>query len=152
MRSADRATTSEAGGKGIRANDLPNTSTPRTTGLQHMTNTTLIGRRAFLSLFAAFTLLAAGSIGHSAYAASLDELRAQGAVGERFDGLAVARDGSANKVVKDVNAKRSKIYQREAKKTGADVTAVGTIFAKQIMKKAPKGTWFLNADGKWVQK
>lgn len=143
---------SEAGRRGIHADDLPNTPFSRTIGQQHMTEPTLIGRRAFLSLFVALALLAAGSVGHSAYAASLDELRAQGAVGERFDGLAVARDGSAKKVVKDVNAKRSKIYQREAKKTGADTTAVGTIFAKQIMKKAPKGTWFLNADGKWVQK
>ena len=117
-----------------------------------MTDTTLIGRRAFLSLSAGLALLALSGAGRSAEAASLDELRAKGAVGERFDGFAVARDSSAKDVVKDVNSKRSKIYQRESKKTGADVTAVGAIFAKQIMKKAPSGTWFLNAKGDWAQK
>ncbi len=152
MRSNDKTTVSRPVGRGARCDSLPDSPSSRTTGQQHMTDKTLIGRRAVLSLTAALALLAVSSVGHSAYAASLDELRSQGAVGERFDGLAVARQGSAKDVVKDVNAKRSKIYQREAKKTGADVTAVGTIFAKQIMKKAPKGTWFLNADGDWVQK
>ncbi|WP_282606885.1 YdbL family protein [Pelagibius sp. Alg239-R121] len=117
-----------------------------------MTDTNLIGRRAALCSLAAFAALGIGAAGRPAFAASLDDLRKQGTVGERFDGLAVARDGGAKKVVKDVNAKRSKIYQREAKKTGADVTSVGKIYAKQIMKKAPSGTWFLNEKGKWVQK
>ena len=85
-------------------------------------------------------------------ATGLDELRKQGAIGERFDGLAVARDASAKKVVKDVNANRSAIYKRESQKTGANVTAVGKIYAKQIMKKAPTGTWFLNEKNKWVRK
>ncbi len=152
MRGTKKLIGTETGRKGDCAECQPNKPISRTTGQQHMTDTTLIGRRAFFSLLTALALLAAGSVGHSAYAASLDDLRKQGAVGERFDGLAVARDGSAKKVVKDVNAKRSKIYKREAKKTGADVTAVGAIFAKQIMKKAPKGTWFLNADGDWVKK
>jgi hypothetical protein len=122
------------------------------TGQNLMTESNLIGRRAVVLSLAAFTALAFIAGVPFAHAASLDDLRAQGAVGERFDGLAVARDGSAKDFVKDVNAKRSQIYQREAKKTGADVTAVGKIFAKQIMGKAPSGTWFLNENNKWVQK
>ena len=136
----------------ITGNHTPNSLFSGTSGQENMTKTTKFSRRETFALFAASALFAVSLPGGPAEAASLDELRKQGAVGERFDGFAVARDGSAKKVVKDVNAKRSKIYQREAKKTGADVTAVGTIFAKQIMKKAPKGTWFLNADGDWGQK
>ncbi len=123
-----------------------------TSGQEDMTKTTNFSRRKVLAVFAASALFAMSLPGGPALAASLDDLRKQGAVGERFDGLAVARDGSAKKVVKDVNAKRSKIYQREAKKTGAAVSDVGAIYAAQIMKKAPSGTWFLNADGDWSQK
>lgn len=90
-----------------------------------------------------------------ALAQSLDSLRASGAVGERWDGLVELRDpgaGGAAKVVKDVNAKRLKIYQGEASKNNASVTDVGQIYAKQIMQKAPKGTWFLQQNGQWVQR
>lgn len=135
-----------------RSRGLPDSPYSKTTGQEHMTDTTVIGRRAFLSLSAGLAFLALSGAGRSAEAASLDELRAKGAIGERFDGFAIARDNSAKDVVDDVNSKRSKIYQREAKKTGADVTAVGAIFAKQIMKKAPSGTWFLNAKGDWTKK
>lgn len=124
----------------------------RTNGQDDMNDSILMGRRAALLSLAALTVLTIGGFDNAAIAASLDELRKQGAIGERFDGLAVARDASAKKVVKDVNAKRSAIYKRESKKTGADVTAVGKIYAKQIMKKAPSGTWFLNEKEKWVQK
>ncbi len=117
-----------------------------------MNNSLQIGRRAALVSLAAFAVLGISGTVQPVLAASLDDLRRQGAVGERFDGLAVARDASAKKVVKDVNAKRSAIYQRESKKTGANVTAVGKIYAEQIMKKAPAGTWFLNEQNKWVRK
>lgn len=124
----------------------------RTTGRDDMKDSLQMGRRAALFSLAAVAVLGFGSTVRPALAASLDDLRKQGAVGERFDGLAVARDSSAKSVVKDVNAKRSAIYQRESKKTGANVTAVGKIYAEQIMKKAPTGTWFLNEQNEWVQK
>ena len=55
-------------------------------------------------------LLAA--FGLAAQAQSLDGLRASGAVGERFDGYAVARDSSAAGVVSQVNAQRRQIYEQ----------------------------------------
>lgn len=85
-------------------------------------------------------------------AQDLDALRASGAVGERFDGLAVARDGSAKAFVDQVNAKRSQIYQKDAASQGVPVDQVGRVYAQKILQSAPRGTWFLNPDGKWVQK
>lgn len=85
-------------------------------------------------------------------AQSLDALRSDGQVGERFDGLAVARDSSAAAFVKQVNAKRQAIYQEQAKKQGVSASQVGAVYAQEIMKKMPKGTWFLTEKGDWRQK
>lgn len=116
-------------------------SLPRRTIL---TGLTLIGLTLALALPAA-----------PALAGKLDDLRAKGAVGERFDGLLELRDkgnADAKKLIKEVNAKRRKIYQKRAKEDGATVEQVGQVYAKQIMNKAPKGTWFLKANGKWVKR
>ena len=51
-------------------------------------------RRTFLMLAAALALTVAMG-GSPAMAQSLDALRSSGAVGERFDGLVVARDGES---------------------------------------------------------
>ena len=108
-------------------------------------------RRHFLSILAALAILCAVPLA-SADAASLNELHASGAVGERFDGYAVARDSSAASFVNQVNAERRKIYQKAAAEQNADVGEVGKVYAQQIMRKAPKGTWFLQANNKWSQK
>ncbi len=99
-----------------------------------------------------FVAIAVLSVVPSAWSADLDSLRRSGAVGERYDGLAVARDGSASDFVSSVNAQRSKIYQERASKEGVSAQDVGKVYAKQIMSKAPAGTWFLNESGSWAQK
>jgi uncharacterized protein len=115
----------------------------------NITNTTL-SRRAFLGMAVvagAVTLLPA--IGH---AASLKDLLASGAVGERWDGFVQSRDGSGQDVVNNVNNKRMGVYQQRAAETGTSVTDVGRIYAKELYDKAPGGTWFLLENGSWVQK
>jgi len=97
-------------------------------------------------------MLAAGSFVASATAQSLDDLRVSGAVGERFDGLAVARDPSAANTVTEINAKRKKIYAERAASQGVTAEQVGQVFAKEILQKAPAGTWFQAPDGTWAQK
>lgn len=87
-----------------------------------------------------------------AYADELDDLRASGAVGEAFDGYARARAGSAKDFVSDVNAKRKDIYAKRAKKEGVSTAQVGLVYAPEIIKKAPKGTFLLAEDGSWSQK
>ena len=89
-----------------------------------------------------------------AAAQSLDDLRAAGTVGERYDGYAEVRDTSvsgAKSVVDNVNRKRRKIYEDRAAAQGTTADQVGLLYAPQIVRKAPPGTWFLEASGTWRQ-
>lgn len=88
----------------------------------------------------------------TAHAQSLDALRDSGKVGEAFDGYARARDASVQSAVDAINAKRRSIYQQRANQQGVSVDQVGKVYAKQIVSKAPAGTWLMKADGSWVQK
>ena len=85
-------------------------------------------------------------------AQSLDQLRASGAVGERYDGYAEALQSGAAGVVQKVNAKRKQIYQQTADKEGASVDQIGRVYARQIFAKAPPGTKFLQENGSWIAK
>ncbi|MEQ8196113.1 MAG: YdbL family protein [Rhodospirillales bacterium] len=87
-------------------------------------------------------------------AQSLDDLRASGAIAERYDGYVMVRSNShsAAATVERVNAKRLAIYQARAAKQGITPEQVGRIYAKQIFQKAPPGTYFLNEDGQWSRK
>jgi len=97
-------------------------------------------------------VLAVGSFAAPATAQSLDDLRASGAVGERFDGLAVARDASAADAVTGINAKRTKIYAERAAAQGVSAEDVGKVYAQKILEKAPAGTWIQAPDDSWTQK
>jgi len=97
-------------------------------------------------------ILAVGSFAAPATAQSLDDLRASGAVGERFDGLAVARDPSAADAVAKINAKRKKIYAQNAASQGVPADQVGRVYAKKILEDVPAGTWFQAPDNTWTQK
>jgi uncharacterized protein YdbL (DUF1318 family) len=118
----------------------------------------LRGRRRVLLSLAALGLglaLSAGAAIPPAMAQSLDALRASGAVGERHDGLLELRDkgnAAAKKTVTEVNAKRSKVYADRAASEGVEPAQVGKVYAKEILEKAPDGTWFLKPNGAWVQK
>lgn len=103
-----------------------------------------------LTFFALTAMVGAGPV----HAASLGELRASGAVGERHDGFAVVRQNAAGAaaLVAQVNAKRRQIYQQRATQQNTSVAAVGSVYAKQIFANAPSGTWFQSADGAWRRK
>ena len=113
-------------------------------------------RRRFLSIMVAlpFALAAAALFPVAAGAQSLNELRASGAVGEGYDGFARVRKagGGARSVVDAVNAKRRAIYAERAKEQGTTADQVGRVYARQILGKAPAGTWFLKESGQWVRK
>jgi len=108
-------------------------------------------RRWFSLLSLAMVLALALPLG-PAMAQSLDELRASGKIGERFDGYVVARDSSAGDMATEINAKRRAIYEQQAVKRGVSLEAVGAIYANEIVGQVPAGTWILTADGKWRQK
>ena len=112
-------------------------------------------RRRFLSIMVALPVAAAAALFPvAAGAQSLNALRASGAVGEGYDGLARVRQagGGARSVVDAVNAKRRAIYAERAKEQGTTADQVGRVYARQILTKAPAGTWFLKESGKWVRK
>ena len=91
----------------------------------------------------------------SAYAQDpLDAPRASGQVGERFDGFAQVRDGGGdlNQLVDRINGERRKVYEDLAAKEGTNAEAVGRVFARRLLDKAPAGTWFLDENGNWRQK
>lgn len=90
-----------------------------------------------------------------AFAQSLDQLRASGALGERYDGLVEVREpgaSGAKSVAKEVNAKRKSIYEQRAASQGVSAAEVGKVYAGKIFQDAPKGTWFLQENGTWRQK
>ena len=112
-------------------------------------------RRRFLSIMVALPVAAAAALFPvAAGAQSLNALRASGAVGEGYDGLARVRraGGGAQSVVDAVNAKRRAIYAERAKEQGTTADQVGRVYARQILAKAPAGTWFLKESGQWVRK
>ena len=109
-------------------------------------------RKAFTKAALALALLAFALWAPPLAAQSLDALRASGAVGERYDGLAEARSPGAQAMVQEINAKRQQIYQKRAAEQGVSAAEVGRLYAKQIMADAPSGTFLLNQTGNWTQK
>lgn len=106
-------------------------------------------RRVFLvSVLAAGLALAAPPV----LAQSAEALRASGQAGERWDGYMEARDPAAKADVTDINAQRKAIYAKRAAQQGISVEEVGKVYAQELFEKLPKGSWFLQPNGQWIQK
>jgi len=88
----------------------------------------------------------------AAWAASLQELRASGALGENSSGYVVARDSGAKADAATINKQRKALYAEKAKAQGVSIDQVGKVYASEILKKVPKGTWIQNEKGQWLQK
>ncbi|MGO1118359.1 YdbL family protein [Rhodovibrionaceae bacterium A322] len=114
----------------------------------------LFTRRRFLAfgLTVSAGLVLASSLSAPAFAQSADNLRSSGQAGERFDGYMEARDGSAKAAVAKINQQRKAVYEKRAKQQGVSVDQVGKVYAEQIFNKLPKGAWFKQANGQWIQK
>lgn len=114
----------------------------------------MLSRRTLLALLTVLTL-AAGLPGPAA-AKNLDQYRAEGVIAERFDGYVELRAGDApaeaRRIVEDVNAKRREVYQQRAEQQNVPTEAVGKVYAKQILEKAPAGTYFKQPNGSYVRK
>jgi len=93
-------------------------------------------------------------IAKPAAAASLDQLRQQGVLAERYDGYVVVRQnkGGAAQLAAQINAQRRKLYTQRAQQQRISVDQVGRVYARQIWSKAPRGTWMLDASNRWVRK
>ena len=108
-----------------------------------------------LSFAAVLVLVLAVFVAAPAIADPLDDYRSRGFITERFDGYVQVRGDAppgARALVAEVNEKRAKIYAKRAQTDSVPLDAVGKIYAKQIYEDAPAGTWFLQADGKYIKK
>ncbi len=114
-----------------------------------------LGQGLIRSLLALLLLLAALALPPAATPASaqdLNQLRAAGLVGERFDGYAEAIDQSYLEFVRGVNGKRHQIYKQRAAEQNVPVDQVGRLYAKEIIQQSPPGTRLLKQDGTWATK
>src|SRR4051795_10292924 len=116
-----------------------------------MSNPSRFSRRLALAM-----LLAAVSSGALAQSRTLDAPRSAGTVGERFDGYAVVRDqaqaASLGPLVAQVKAARRQLYTQRAASDHVAVDQIGRVYAVEILRSAPAGTWFLQESGQWVRK
>jgi uncharacterized protein len=102
-------------------------------------------------------LLLTAALPAPAVAASLDEAKAAGYVGERPDGYVglVRQDvpAWARELVSQVNAQRRDAYAEVAGRTpGATVREVGIIAGRKLIERAPAGHHVMNEQGQWVVK
>jgi uncharacterized protein YdbL (DUF1318 family) len=117
-----------------------------------------MSRRSFLTTVLSFATIAVAVVtapAVPAWAAGLDDLRASGAIAERFDGYVEVRGSGtaeAKSTVKKVNAQRRDIYEKRASEQGVSAEQVGRVYAKQIYQKAPSGTYFKREDGSYIRK
>ena len=79
-------------------------------------------------------------------------LRASGALGERYDGLLVARDPSVTAIAEPINAARRELYAKRAAESKASIEQVGRVYFKENLANLPPGTWLLLEDGTWKQR
>ncbi len=105
---------------------------------------------------AALIVLALGLLSGPASAASLDDAKAGGLVGERVDGYVGVVDGSApgdvKALVDQINAGRKSKYAEIAQQRGTSVEGVAQIAGEKLVERAPAGQYVMAADGKWRQK
>jgi uncharacterized protein len=110
-----------------------------------------VSRRLFLTV--PLLLLATGALAQNRV---LDGPRAAGTVGERYDGYAVVRDqsqvSSLGPLVDQVNRERRQVYAQRAQAERAPIDQIGRVYAAEIFRSAPAGTWFQQESGQWVRK
>lgn len=109
-------------------------------------------RRKFLRGVINTALLPLLLYGLPACADNIEQLRASGAIGESLTGYVVARQSSAKAAADAINAKRRAIYQQKAAEQGISADQVGKVYAIELFKKIPAGTWIQKENGQWIQK
>lgn len=92
----------------------------------------------------------------AAYAATLQEAKAEGLVGEQLDGyvgLVVANAPSdIVALVQDVNNQRRQRYQQIAQQNGISMEQVAELAYERAVSATQSGHFIQNASGAWVRK
>lgn len=109
--------------------------------------------RRWLKVVAAVLML---SMGAQAFAATLDQAKAQGWIGEKPDGyLGLVRGDAPQDVqalVADVNGKRRANYQRIASRQGVPPSEVEKVGGQTAIEKTAPGHYVMDGSGRWRQK
>ena len=104
----------------------------------------------------ALVVLSLGLLAAPARAASLDQAKEAGQVGERIDGYVGVVDANApadvRAMVDQINGERKTKYQEIADKQKAPLAAVAQIAGKKLIERTPAGQYVLGADGQWRKK
>jgi len=104
-----------------------------------------------LRLLGALALLAACVLGAPpASASALDDAKAQGLLGERYDGyLGVVKPdaASAKALAAEINVKRRAHYAKIASDENTQVEAVAAIAGAKLVKNAPSGQYVMPGPG-----
>jgi uncharacterized protein YdbL (DUF1318 family) len=121
-----------------------------------MTKTTpILGIRGLRVALLAMALAFAGAPA-AVSAASLEQAKAQGLVGERANGYLGVVAGNAPPDVKalvaDVNQKRRQEYQAIAQRNNTSLNAVEALAGKKAIDLTPAGQFVQLPSGQWVKK
>lgn len=89
-----------------------------------------------------------------AFALDLETARAQGMVGERYDGLIgpVKGGGDVQALVARINAERMDEYRRIAAQRGVPVSEVQKLVGEKLVNTAAPGTFVMTPSGSWKKK
>ncbi len=91
-----------------------------------------------------------------AYADPLSDAKADGYVGERYDGYVglVRADapGAAKRLVTEINTERRSKYEAIAKRNGTSIDAVAVLAGKKLVERAEPEEYVLNVKGVWVRR
>jgi len=89
-----------------------------------------------------------------AWALDLKQAKSQGLVGEQRNGYLgmVVDNPEARRIVKEVNAKRKKLYQNLANKNKVALAGVEQLGGEKAIAKTKAGHFIQNSAGKWVKK
>lgn len=119
----------------------------------------MINRRSLLSWMigaVAATVVAMLAAPLPVAAASLDEAKSAGYVGERPDGYLglVSRDAPSDvqRLVDQINSQRRQKYAEIAARTGTDVRQVAILAGQKLVSTTAPGNYFMNAGGQWVRR
>ena len=108
-----------------------------------------------LALALAVTLFAALPAS-DARAIDLDQAKAQGLVGERFDGLIAPVSPNPSPDIQDlvrrINEARLAKYRQAAQQAGTTIELFRKIMGKKVIEQAPSGTHYMTPDGTWHTK
>jgi uncharacterized protein YdbL (DUF1318 family) len=119
-----------------------------------MTKTTMISG-AWRALLLAAALALAG-LPATAAAASLDQAKSQGLIGEQADGylgvVAAGAPADVKALVADVNQKRKREYQAIAQRNKTSLDAVEALAGKKAIDLTAPGQFVRLPSGQWVKK